>query len=174
MATNYDSAQPINKIKRWSFIKKQRIDVPQPKAFREYNIGMGGVDLHDQFVNAYKIGIRGKKWLWPLLTQMINMATVNAWGLHKLVSEQPVDLLTYERTVTRHYLRCTEKSTFTTTLPKPNVPRSIAHDRIGHYPQRIASPLRCRQCHQRIRWICQKCNIALCVERSYFKGFHEK
>ncbi|KAH8040456.1 hypothetical protein HPB51_010422 [Rhipicephalus microplus] len=45
--------------------------LPQPHLFNSYNSGMGGVDLHDQTVNNFRICIHGRKWWWPLFTQDI-------------------------------------------------------------------------------------------------------
>lgn len=46
---------------------------------------MGGVDLHDNAVANYRVGIRGKKWWWPLWTNSVNSTTVNAWKFHCLI-----------------------------------------------------------------------------------------
>jgi hypothetical protein len=45
MATNYDTITRLQSVKRWSTTLKEKIDVPQPFLFQNYNRGMGGVDL---------------------------------------------------------------------------------------------------------------------------------
>ncbi|KAJ8928709.1 hypothetical protein NQ314_018719 [Rhamnusium bicolor] len=109
MATNYDTIEPLSKVKRWSSAKKEKIDVPQPQLFSKYNASMGGVDLLDQAVNNYRINIQGKKWWWPLFTHMLNVSVVNAWRIQNLSCEKNTDLLTFVRSIARHYLRCFEK-----------------------------------------------------------------
>jgi hypothetical protein len=47
MATNYDSVDPVGKVKRWFTVEKAKVDIPQPLLFQTYNSSMGGVDLLD-------------------------------------------------------------------------------------------------------------------------------
>ena len=54
-------AEPPVVVKRWSKTEKRRIEVFMPKMIAEYNGGMGGVDLVDQMVGAYRIRIRKRK-----------------------------------------------------------------------------------------------------------------
>jgi len=35
---------------------------------------MGGMDRMDQDINQYRIGIRGKKWYWSILTWLLDAA----------------------------------------------------------------------------------------------------
>ncbi|KAJ4444987.1 hypothetical protein ANN_06786 [Periplaneta americana] len=64
MATNRTDSlvTGLTKFSRYSASFKNRVNIPQPSLVNEYNAGMGGVDLFDQFRNAYRIGIRSKKW----------------------------------------------------------------------------------------------------------------
>lgn len=171
MITNYDSIEPLGKVKRWSKEQKAKIDVPQPHLFAEYNEGMGGVDLLDQAVNNYRISIQGKKWWWPLWTHMLNVALVNAWRLHSLTNNsQKMDLLNFLRHVSRHYLRNFEKHSY--QKKTRNIPQSLVASEFGHFPQKLENQLRCRQCHRRVRWECRKCKVTLCLERECFVEFH--
>ncbi|KAK9700904.1 Transposase IS4 [Popillia japonica] len=88
IATNYDTIEPMVTVQRFSKEKKKKVGVPQPLAFNNnnYNRYMGGVDLHDNGVANYRIGIRGKKWWWPLWVQCLDSAVVNAWKLHCIVA----------------------------------------------------------------------------------------
>lgn len=159
--------------------KKENISVPQPQLIKTYNASMGGVDLLDQGVNNYRISIHGKKWWWVLFTHMINMVVLNAWRLYTITNEDDqMDLLLFQRNITRHYLRSYGKAIQrrpTTNRPSGSLPRSILEDPVGHYPQKIQDPLRCRQCHMRVRWRCEKCKVTLCTEkRECFKIFHSQ
>ncbi|XP_056639371.1 piggyBac transposable element-derived protein 3-like [Diorhabda sublineata] len=84
MAKNYDSVEPLAQVKRWSSKRKEKMPVPQPQLFKNYNYRMGGVDLLDQGVNNYRIAIHSKKWWWALFTHMLNVTVVNAWRLSEL------------------------------------------------------------------------------------------
>lgn len=160
MVTNHDTVEPLGKVKRWSAVEKQKVDIQQPQLFTKYNASMGGVDLLDQAVNNYRVSIQGKKWWWCLFTHLVNVSAVNAWRLRLLACNEKTDLLTYIRNVTRHYLRCYDKTNYK-KRPSASVPKSILQDEGGHFPEKIEKPLRCRYCHLRARWRCLKCNVTL-------------
>nr|CAI5833783.1 unnamed protein product [Callosobruchus analis] len=144
MATNYDNVEPLRKVKRWCKTKKEKTDIQQPNVFQtySYNRGMGGVDNNDQGVNKYRIAVRGKKWYWVLFTSMLNVALVNAWKLHQMVSGDKIDLLLFTRNVTRYYLRFSTKANVK-SKNSSTVPRSIVQDSNGHFPQKLSKQLRC-------------------------------
>lgn len=48
---------------------------------------MGGVDLHDNAVQNYRIAVRGKKWYFPLFSTCVDSALVNAWKIHCFLSK---------------------------------------------------------------------------------------
>nr|CAI5855414.1 unnamed protein product [Callosobruchus analis] len=142
MATNYDNVEPLRKVKRWCKTKKEKTDIQQPNVFQTYNRGMGGVDNNDQGVNKYRIAVRGKKWYWVLFTSMLNVALVNAWKLHQMVSDEKMDLLLFTRNVTRYYLRFSTKANVK-SRNSSTVPWSIVQDSNGHFPQKLSKQLRC-------------------------------
>lgn len=175
LATNYDNMEPVGKVKRWSTAAKDKIDVPQPFLFQNYNQHMGGVDTHDQAVSNYRINIRGKKWWWCLFTHMVNMSVVNAWMLHKLASEEKVDLLDFQRQIVVHYIKCFgSKSQYLKQRPAAQVLPSIRNHEGGHFPYKLRKQLRCVQCHLRATWACIKCQLTLCLERDCFIVYHSQ
>ena len=87
-------------LKKWS---KKRIMVPRPFAYGEYNKYMGGTDRMDENINMYRIGIRGKKWWWPLFTWMIDAAIHNTWILAKGAGSE-VPQLEFRRQLAQTYL----------------------------------------------------------------------
>ena len=50
---------------------------------------MGGVDRMDQNISAYMINIRNKKWWWPFIRFLIDLAVNNAHQLYRLQPLQP-------------------------------------------------------------------------------------
>lgn len=91
VATNYDQIRPTKPAKRWQrkkvnadnivVEKAKEVTFQQPQVLYNYNQGMGGVDLHDNGVQNYRIHIRSKKWYWPLFISGVDSAIVNAWKL---------------------------------------------------------------------------------------------
>lgn len=159
----------MHSVSRWCSIEKKKISVNQPKLIAEYNLGMGGVDLHDQAINNYSIKFRGKKWWWPLFTAMLSSTVVNAWKLHKTANKTQIDLLEFQRAIVRYYLR---NYTQTSSTFKRSLAPNVASTPGNHFPKRLIKPLRCRVCHYRIKWMCEQCDVALCVEKECFKNFH--
>ena len=69
---------------------------------------MGGVDKHDWLVWEYSVGIRGKKWYWPLFTCILDMTMVNALIIYKFVNandKEVMSLLDFKRQVCVAYLK---------------------------------------------------------------------
>lgn len=168
MITNFDTIEPMQKVKRWSKKDHRHVEVPQPHVYKTYNKRMGGVDLTDQSVNTYRIAIRGKKWWWVLFTYMLDLAMTNAWKLY-LTSGQKMTQLEFTRCIVRHYLL---KANSNSRRRKPTIPESVRLDSVGHFPQKLEKPLRCVVCHSRIRWACKKCKNTLCIERNCFELYH--
>ncbi|KAJ3661550.1 hypothetical protein Zmor_005941 [Zophobas morio] len=44
---------------------------------------MGGVDLMDENIGRYRVGMRGKKWWWCIFTWLLDVCIQNAWQIHK-------------------------------------------------------------------------------------------
>ncbi|XP_046399947.1 piggyBac transposable element-derived protein 3-like [Ischnura elegans] len=86
IASNCGFLIPLNQAKRWDRTARKAVFIPQPNLIREYNQGMGGVDLHDNGVANYRIRTRGKKWWWPLFINSLDMAAVNAWKFFQLAT----------------------------------------------------------------------------------------
>lgn len=126
------------------------IRLPQPKLVRLYNQSMGGVDRMDQNVSQYRISIRGKKCYSCIVSYSIDVAVQNAWQLHKLHTEKPMDLLAFRRHIVSHYYL--QKFN---TAPNPGrkggklssyKPRYYG---VMHYLVPQEKQTRCAKCHQK-------------------------
>ena len=88
---------------------KKNVVTERPHVWAAYVQGVVGLDLLDQAINDYRIGIRSKNWWWVLFTHMLNTCMVNAWRLNLLANqEDPIDLLNFMMHVTHQYLRIEE------------------------------------------------------------------
>lgn len=88
MISSSCGAQEIGQVKRYSQQGKRNIMVSRPKLVSKYNSYMGGTDQMDQNIACYHIGIRGKKWYWPLITWMFDVAIQNSWILYNKTSNK--------------------------------------------------------------------------------------
>lgn len=73
--TNFE---PQSNAKRYDRKVRAEATFKMPHVIKEYNACMGGVDLHDNAIANFRIGIRGKKWWWPLFTNLLGNMMVSA------------------------------------------------------------------------------------------------
>lgn len=135
---------------------------------------MGGVDLFDNAMNNYRISVRGKKWYWPLITNALDAAMVNAWKLHvfcaKYAKEAPKSQFDFRVQVVEALV----------TVPDVQIPtgkaivnaQQIAQrtDRVDHVIGEMPTWKRCAQCGGKTRFGCPKCDAT--VHPKCFADYH--
>lgn len=200
IASNHEPIEPMHRVKRWDRKAGAMKVVEMPQVLKAYNNRMGGVDLFDNAMNNYRIRVRGKKWYWPLVTNALDAAMVNAWKLHCVIHKykDSVDALTTTGT-DKSKNRVTPKKKCT-TLPQlefrvyvaecllrqaksqtmkpanaPNLSSEIALNEIrsdgqGHGIVKTEKPTRCRVCHKHTPFKCTKCKVA--VHPKCFNALH--
>ena len=70
----------VNDKESGESVKKE---VNCPQLVKDYNAGMGGVDLSDQLINKYNILMKTNKWWKILFFHLIDISVVNAYILYK-------------------------------------------------------------------------------------------
>ena len=106
LASNFDFVEPPVPVKRFSRKERQLITVKQPRLISAYNASMGGVDSLDNFVSAYRISVKAKKWWWPYFVNYIDISLTNAWRIHRLIHGNNVSQLDFRRRVALALLSC--------------------------------------------------------------------
>ena len=86
IGSNFLSHLPIERVKR-RVKGEPDASITQPQLIKQYNDGMGGVDVMDRLLGSYRPLIFGKKWYWPLIINAINVSVVAARWLHCAVAE---------------------------------------------------------------------------------------
>lgn len=56
-------------------------------------------------IACYRIGVRGKKWYWPLITWMFDVALQNSWILYNKTGNKKISQLIFRREVVNVYLQ---------------------------------------------------------------------
>lgn len=79
MASNFIGKGSEDKVRRWEKKTSEYIEVNRPQVIREYNHGMGGVDLLDQLISQYRIFIRSKKWTLRVIMHFVDFALASSW-----------------------------------------------------------------------------------------------
>lgn len=153
MSSNIHGTEPVSTVRRFSQQQKKFVQVPRPAIIANYNKHMGGVDRMDEDVARYRVGIRGKKWRWPIFTWLLDVAINNAWVLSKKSG-----------------------STFTKLDFKREIPDELRYDQMNHWVREIPNKKRRRcagdNCKSHVRTMCMKCDLGLCIP--CFQVFHEK
>lgn len=204
MLTNHDQIVPHQSVRRWKKATKDKegavtaagkfVSFQQPLLFKNYNRGMGGVDLHDNAVQNYRINIRAKRWYWPLWLSTVNSAAVNGWKLHcfsaRYRKEKPMAqkdfrvqlatslLLTNDLT---HSHGSTEDEAVDIDFERPrHLPRLDGEHVVIPHPNK--TPRRCqgppqdmkkrKTCGTNTIFMCRKCNVHL--HPKCFLKYHEK
>ncbi|XP_037928816.1 piggyBac transposable element-derived protein 3-like [Teleopsis dalmanni] len=171
--SNHSFIKPFSKAKRYDRTQKMNVDVDVPRLIKEYNLGMGGVDLDNALAN-YCVGIRGKKWWWPLFTNTLSNMLVNAWKLHCLVAKfentTPLSQLQFRSQVARELLLPDKLADTQSSACRSNTKycentetKHILSKRIDGTP-----PRQCKVCSSKTPYICKKCDINLhpkCFEK---------
>lgn len=170
--SNCTLAIPMQQTKRYDRKKKKMINVPMPNAIKYYNKTMGGVDLFDNGVNNYRIRMRGKKWYWPLFTNALDSAMVNAWKIHcicsKVAHKKIMHQCDFRAFVIDCLLRKENASTISYKLGVKSARSCIRMDRVDHEIIRANKRRRCAKCKSQTIFTCKKCNVGLhpkCFEK---------
>ena len=126
---NHETIEPIALAKRWNRAEKKYKQITQPRLITAYNKHMGGVDKMDLSVQKHRIKIRGKKWYFPLLTNAVDVALVNAHVPYCLANGA-VPQLGFRRMVARAYLALSSKL----SDPKKSGRKSFPKSLVRHVP----------------------------------------
>lgn len=149
--------------------------IDQPQMIHAYNQRMGGVDLFDNAINNYRIKVRGKKWYWPLLTNAMDAAMVNAWKLHVFCRK-------YEegKCLSQFEFRVAVAEGIMKILPDQKRPtgrtlvsEAMMHhqqDGINHLISNFPARRRCAHCNNKTTFGCAKCDVNL--HPKCFAEFH--
>ena len=177
MNSNLHDVESISKVQRYSRAEKV-ISVRCPKIVSRYNKFIGGTDQMDQNVNAYKIGIRGKKWWWSVFTWTIDVSLQNAWLVHR-EANQRMSLLEFRRSIAIRYLSIYTEVPIGAGRPKLSKDSSIVSrvadevrlDSSGRLIQNEKSNIRRRwDGHLKSAQSAKKWDVDLCVP--CFANFH--
>ncbi len=175
-STSYGQ-HPVGSASRWSRSDRKTITLPIPNSIEQYNKNMGGTDRMDQNINAYRIGIRGKKWWWSLFTWLVDASIQNAWQLSRI---QNADMcqINFRRDIAMSYLKRFRSLPQTPgrKAAKSAGETDLRYDEKNHLVQPIPEGKKRRcvgiTCNSIMRTECAKCNVGLCIK--CFASYHTK
>jgi len=110
-------AEPHTMVTRWSKSEKKYIEVPCPLVVKTYNQNMGGVDVCDQQLEAYRTWVKTKKWTLKVALHFIDLSIVNAWmeyrqdALNMGIQKKNIkDLMEFKMEIARNWLAVSIKN----------------------------------------------------------------
>lgn len=182
--SNHTKHLPCKSTSRYDRKSKKMVKINQPNTIHFYNQTMGGVDLFDNAINNHRIAVRGKKWYWPLITNILDAAMVNAWKLHCLCRRfegknimTQLDFKAFAVQVLLKSTRATEIVPTFSRISKKAAANAIRFDRVDHLikqmgktPQGKVIRNRCKQCKSTTATKCVKCNVP--VHKKCFETYH--
>jgi hypothetical protein len=195
VASNFISHELGIPTQRYVASNRQYEDIPRPLVVDVYNKVMNGVDVCDQIMSYYRVGLKSRKWYKYVFYYMITAACANAWLLHRrdctLHREEGMSLADFTFRVGEALLqahkptpasakkrgRPSQQSSSSIDELLPPVKRryqetneETRYDLLDHFPQMSEKQERCHLCasmRQRSATFvkCLKCNQFLCFTR---------
>ena len=174
VCSNNFTVDPVKLAKRYNRKEKKEIQISQPNVIAEYNKSMGGVDLHDNGIANYRCRVMGKKWWWPIFSNAVDSAVVNAWKIYHIANETKLSQLEFKSYVALRLLKIDSDKTVTRKSQTINSIPEIRFDNIGHYPilHETKARRRCKICHKHTIYLCKKCEQHL--HTACFEQYHKK
>lgn len=186
------SAEPMSTVKRYDRKLKEKVNIPCPHVVREYNLGMGGVDLLDCLTALYKFPLKSRRWYMYIFYHSICMSVVTAWIWYKrhcvLLNKRPMQLSAFQDDIAECLVsvhRIPGRPLSSPCTSRPTTPQQalserppavlIRNDNIGHLPEwGLRARCKLETCHSLSFVKCSKCKVHLCLnkERNCFQMFH--
>jgi len=164
MLSNYVGNDLSLPAHRWSKKEGRFINIDRPAMVVEYNSYMGGVDLCDMLISAYRIRHRSTKYYMHIVFYCIGVAVVNGWLLYRrhmgqkdVPAKRHLSLLKFQDSIavslTKAGKVCGEASrprrrpsaspTSANAVPSkkrkaasvPNPTQDVQFDQVGHFPE---------------------------------------
>lgn len=80
LASSSEGKMPVGQCKRWSKRDRQYININRPQIVARYKENMGGVDLFDRIIAAYRQSAKTIKWtIRSILHFFLNFACAASW-----------------------------------------------------------------------------------------------
>jgi len=161
--------------------KGQKVPVSCPTGISDYNKYMGGVDKFDQYMAAYTISQKSRRWWIKLFYYFIDTAIVNSYILYKescnKAKKKYVSQLDYRSMLTDSLVNnfsCRKKTTI--SPQEKGIGKKFKPSVVEHVPKYIQSYRRCKLCsmrkkEKRSNMMCSTCDVVLC--KDFYGPYHK-
>jgi hypothetical protein len=163
--------------------RQERVILNCPPAAKLYTLKMGGVDRSDRMVRTYSVSRASKKWWFRLFYYFLDMAVANSFILYKLSpNHEELTELEYIKSLSLALIQTFSKGDEVQPGPERKSKAPIVPPRLttaNHWPLKTKKRKKCQQCSRRgstggrTKWMCEGCNVHLCIE-TCFKKYHTR
>ncbi|GFS92618.1 piggyBac transposable element-derived protein 2 [Nephila pilipes] len=115
---NFDIIESLTFASRRKKGKAEKNKIEQPCLVNNYNKNMGGIESRDWLLEKNTIRIRGKKWCWPIITRIVDIAVVNICVIYNMVNAEKKSVKEIRRNIAIAYQKKRQHSTFTNRYTK--------------------------------------------------------
>ena len=141
----------------------------KPQVAVDYQTGMMGVDLSDQYAVSYATTRKTNKWYVKMFFNLFDMAIVNSLCVHKILGGR-MSQKQFRVHLSNEFLRDQPRRRGRTLRPPPSSLSQLQHRQLpaGHFLVPGEKYRRCKECRRlknkrkETRYICVACNIGLC------------
>ncbi|XP_046684485.1 piggyBac transposable element-derived protein 3-like [Homalodisca vitripennis] len=164
---------PLGEAKRYSVTERKKVSIPQPYRIAQYNRNMGGVDLMDNNISNYRIGVRGKRWYIPIVLWLFDVVMSNTWFLARSQGVT-LDSLFPKKCGPGFYFKNLDallKQTGPTRALK-RASNPLRSDHGGYLIVKGQSRRRCILCKNKTVKACKRCEVPL--HDTCFADFHKE
>ena len=159
-----------------------KLVVPCPGIVKRYNHGMGGVDLLDQRVAAYRYNRKSKvRYYLRMFFDLQDIALVNSYVLYNILYPGKLSLLEYKIVIAHSLIGkfCSRERNHPSTKHSNRVSVQVMPTEVPLHLPVFGARQRCYYCaaqdkESRTYASCDTCGVALCVlkERNCFYKHH--
>ncbi|GFU38114.1 hypothetical protein NPIL_293641 [Nephila pilipes] len=111
---------------------------------------MGGIESHVWLVEKHTIRIRGKKWYWTIITQIVHMAVANTCVIHNMVNAEKKSIKEIRRHIAIAYLKKGNTVQIQISIPSYTISSrmkeidTVRRDGVGHIISKREKQRRCK------------------------------
>lgn len=156
--------------------------IPCPNIVKEYNQGMGGVDLCDQYTAAYRLDRRSKfRFYLRIFFDLMDVSMVNSFLVFDKVCPKQISLLDFKISVAQALIGSfrSRAREFPSTRPTKRRIQVTPNESPLHLPEFQQTRRRCAYCsiaglENRTFVTCTTCDTPLCLlkDRNCFLLYH--
>ena len=137
----------------------------------QYNSQMGGVDLLDQMVAAYRVRVRERKLWWAIYAWSFSVSAVNAWRLMCHVNKRKTPYLDFLCQTVMQILKVHGLKPGPALFLRGAGGVSVRQDGKDHWiVSTEGQQPKCKVCFGRSSFRCEKCQVGL--HPKCFKIYH--